>query len=143
MLKASEIAGSVQLLRQPTLALHVSTVATAGTSVASLTGHRSQVTGQLKNINALDTLNFETTGGDKFGPLCGTESYSAHIYMDVGLVTTDALTLKFAIGAASTANRFWSIRVVQVQYSLYIGLVHIHPGQAVSGFQPWIQYIKF
>ena len=61
-----------------------------------------------------DTLNMETTGGDKFGPLCGTESYSAHVYMDVGLVTTDTLTLKFLIGAASTANRFWSIRAVQV-----------------------------
>jgi hypothetical protein len=32
-----------------------------------------------------DTLDFLTTSGDSFGPICGTESGSSqHIYMDLG-----------------------------------------------------------
>jgi len=69
-----------------------------------------------------DTLNMVASSGDSFGPMCGLETGSQHIYMDIGNDPGDSLTLKFGIntaasvaaGVSSTADRTWSIRVTQI-----------------------------
>lgn len=67
----------------------------------------------------LDQLSFSTTSGDKFGSICGTESYSQHLYLDTGVESGDSLTISFSINNAPTSasNRYWSIRVIQVRNS--------------------------
>lgn len=65
----------------------------------------------------VDTLTFTASSGDSFGPLCGTESGNSHIYIDIGNQPGDNVAIKFSVNAGtpvSTADRFWSLRVVQI-----------------------------
>ena len=66
----------------------------------------------------VDTLNIVSSSGDSFGPICGSETGSTqHLYMDVGLGSSDSVTLNFVTNAGaptSTSDRFWSIRVTQI-----------------------------
>jgi hypothetical protein len=69
-----------------------------------------------------DQLNILSSSGDSFGSLCGLETGSQHIYIEMGPNPGDSVTLKFAIntpasvtnGVSSTAGRGWSLRVMQI-----------------------------
>ena len=66
----------------------------------------------------VDQLDFSTSSGDSFGPLCGTEtSNSQHLYLDLGYDSSDSATIVFSTNTAaptSTNSRYWSMLITQI-----------------------------
>ena len=55
----------------------------------------NQITNYMVNINTtVNLLNQVASSGDTFGPMCGLETGSQHIYIDIGNDPGDSLTLK-------------------------------------------------
>lgn len=55
----------------------------------------NQITNHMVNINiTVNLLNQVASSGDTFGPMCGLETGSQHIYIDIGNDPGDSLTLK-------------------------------------------------